>query len=912
MSAKPTSGQPSSKTARRSLLVVAMLALSLVLSAVLSRPASASGQPNLGFMERDGSERFWVMGPDWTVRANLVFTSAETVRVNVSSATVDVIANAGGGGAVELNLQRYDGNVAASTVFTQATSGASSLYTASIDLSSLVLTPDWYFLRIFIDDTQGTFEAISAIRVGPGPVHSIETYSDDTFQHPSDVFTTTSTIWVRIVGEPGADQDRWDVYEFLDGNSRVNGPNANFDNFAAVGDVYTFSIDLSTWVGALPQWWSYTLSVRLSGGAFEGGKQIQILDPDLSISWAVIAPAQARQGQTDVPMLALTLSLPANWADGFGPAAYNLERIRIVRTGAPGTNADVAGVHIWEDMNGNGALDAGDVRLASRTALGGVAFPAWVGTNGRTMTTVESSAPRYLLVTFDIAPNAAVGDFAGARINGFGDIDMHGHFASIAGLPVQSTNVEILAADVLAVTNDPGQAPGLAARGAVGVPVDLLTFETNGATVTVNELSVELRGTGTAQDVLRVYLRIDDGNGVYDPATDVALGPVATFPASGPAVFRGLGYTATAAGGSVWIAFDVSPTATIGAEIGTRIASNASVVVSGGSVFGGTFPLDSGLVRIRGPLLTARATDLAPAQVPIGRVNVPMLRLEMSVDAGQTTVVGLAVDKRGSSPSDADVSAVKLYRDADADRTWSSADQLLDASIFVAGTTVFGPINVVVASADPIELFVVLDIAASATVGSTVGVELRDETYVRVDADSIVDPGPFALRSSDSLIVSQVLGAISGTVSDATGNPLVGVTVEIAELAVSTTTDALGAYSFTGVPMGTYHVVTRLTGYVDDNKTVVLDSASPNKVVNFVLAKPAAGLDAGAFLLIAIVAGLGLAALLGLLLVMGRRRARCPVCGKPKARDREVCAECEGKGLRPGMSPVPPPPPPAP
>lgn len=910
MSSESVSARPPLTAVRGPLRLVGMVALALVLSAVLSAPALGSGQPNLGFIEADGSERFEVMGPDWTVRTSLAFSSTETVRVNVTSATVDVAASAGGGGALDLELQRYDGSVVTTAAFAQTATGVLSRYTVSIDLSAFVLPPDSYFLGIFIDDTQATFEAMSAIRVDGGSAHSIETYTDDTFQHPSDVFTTASTIWVRVVGDPGADGDRWDLAEFVDGNSRVTGPIGNFDNFASSGSVYTFSIDLSNWPGALPAWWSYTLSVRLTGGAFDGGKQIQIFDPGLAISWTDIAPATAVQGQTDVPVLALTLSLPANMADGFGPAAYNLERIRVVRTGAPGTNADVSAVRVWDDANGNGALDAPDVLLASRVSLAGVPFPAWVGTNGLTMTTIESSAPQRLLVTFDVSPDAVVGNFAGARINGFADLDIHGHLASIAGLPAQSSDAQIAGAAVMAVSNDPGMAPGLAARGQTDIPVDLLAFRTNGGAMTLGTLSVDLQGTGTPQDVARVSLRRDDGDGAYDPATDVRLGAPLGFPGSGPAVFRNLALPVDAAGVSVWVLFDLAPGATIGAEVGSRLASNASVAVTGGSVYGGNFPLDSGLVRVRGPLFTMTATDLAPAQVPIGRTSVPMLRLELSADAGASSVLGIAVDKRGTSPSDADVSEVRLYRDADGDRTWSAADGLLDASLFVAGTAVFAPLNVVVPSATPVDLFILIDVAPGATVGSTLGVELQDETYVAVDADSTVDPGPFVLRSGDAVIVSQVLGTISGTVSDMAGNPLAGVTVEIAELGMRTTTDALGAYAFSGVPMGSYHVVARFSGYADDNRSVVLDAASPNKIVNFVLARPAPGLGADVFLAIAIVVGIGLAALLGILLGMGRRRARCPVCGKPKARDREVCAECEAKGLRPARTSVPPPPPP--
>ena len=910
MSTEPSPRDPARKPARGRFLVVGLIGLSLLLSG-LAPVAAAVGQPTVGFCERDCSERFWVMASDWTVRTDLAFASTETVRVNVSSIRVDWQANAGGGGAMDLDLQRYDGTVLWSESFAQVATGAVSLYTASIDLSLPAPAADWYYLRIFIDDTQTTFEAMSAIRVGAAnSPHLIETYSDDTFSDASDVFTTSSRIWVRAVGNAGEDPDRWDLYEFIDASSMVNGPLDVFDDFSRNGNVYTFSIDLAQFPGSLFTWWSYTLSVRFTGSAFDAGKQIQIYDPGLTIASQNLAPAQGRQGETDVPMLALTLSLPGGFSNDFGPAAFNLERLRFARTGVPGTNADVSVIRIYEDVNGNWTLDGPDVLLASRVAAGGLPFPAWVGQNGVTMTTVVSSGPRRLLVAMDVAPNAGVGNFAGLRINGPADVDMHGHFPSILGLPAQSGNVQIAGADVLAVTNDPGIAPGTAAQGQADVPVDLLTLSTNGATITVDAISVELRGTASSADVTWVFLRVDDGDGVYEPAVDAALGSPTNFPTAGPAVFSALGFAVDSTPRDVWIVIDAAATATIGAEAGTRIVSDASIVATGGSVYGGNFPLDSGLVRIRGPLLTIIATNLAPVDVPVGRLNVAMLRLNLSVDFGTATVLGMRVDKGGSSPVDSDLASVRLYADVDADGVWTSADSLLAATIFVGGTAVFAPLGIDVASGEPVDLFLVIDVATSATPGDTVRLEIQDEAWIAANADATVSPAPFAIASRDVLLTVQTLGAVSGIVTDAAGRPLVGATVVLAGTGLSTTTDVRGAYAFQDLPLGTYFVVANRAGFAGVNRSATLTAAAPSAVVDFSLAAQI-GMDTS-LLLIGGAILLALIALAGLMLLAYRRKARCPVCGKPKPRDRPVCAECEAKGLGPTVQGGPPPPPPPP
>ncbi len=752
-----------SLAARRALWSSGLVAFALVSSALLAGLASAIGQPSLGFSEATAGEQFQVMGPDWTVRTDLTFLSTETVRVNVTSMLVDWTGNAGGAGARSLFVQRYDGSVTLTATFIQVAGGPPFVYTTSMALAPLALTPDWYYVRILIDDTTRTFEAISAIRVGSPGVHLIETYTDDTFGHPSDVFTTTSVMWVRVIGNPDEGGDRWDIVEFVDGASAIGGAQGGFDNFRRVGDTYTFSIDLGQFPAAFASGWSYTLAVRLTGGAFDAGKQIQIFDPVLRIASTDLAPATARQGQTDVPMMALSLSLNPSWDTILGPGAFNLERVRVTLTGS-GTSADVAGVHLWEDRNGNAVLDVGDVRIASVRNLGGVGFPLWLGTNGVGMTTVESSGPRHLLLTYDISPTANVGRTVGARIQAVGDIDLAGRFLSITGLPAQSGNVQILAAPVVTVTNDPAIAPAAAARGQTDVAMDLLDMSTNGAVITVHNISVNLAGTGSSMDIATASLHVDDGDGAFQSATDPIIGAPMAFPPSGTAVFRNLNLQVDAVGRSVWIVYDIAPAATVGADVGSRLPSNASVEVSGGSVFNGTFPLASGLTTIRGSTLTVTPTNLAPAQARQGRTNVPMLRLDLSVDSGTATVNGIRIDKRGSSALDSDVPLAKLWLD-DGDGVFDLGDTLLGQQAFVGGTTVIGGFNLVIPTGAARSAFVTFDISPTATLARTVSARLADPAYLSADPDTTVDGASFPIASSPTLIVAGGPGAFVSVAS---------------------------------------------------------------------------------------------------------------------------------------------------
>jgi hypothetical protein len=332
-----------------------------------------------------------------------------------------------------------------------------------------------------------------------------------------------------------------------------------------------------------------------------------------------------------------------------------------------------------------------------------------------------------------------------------------------AGLFAITLMVSLLAqglvagANVLTVTNHPTIAPPTATRGQANVPIDLLNFSSNGPTITVDNISVNLAGTGSRNDITRVSLHVDNGDGVYSATTDSLLGTPSVFPPTGPAEFRNLAFAVNATVRSIWIVYDISPAATIGDRVGSRIASNASFLVSGGSV-SGVFPLDSGLTTITGSLLTVAWTSLAPSQVRQGGTNVPMLRLTLSVNAGQATVTGFRVDRRGTA-TDADVPLAKFWLD-NGDTLFGPGDAPLGQQTFVGGTAVIGGLALNVATGTDRIVFVTYNVSSSATVGATASARLAAPTYVSVGPNATVSPANFPILSAAFTIVAGGPGAI--------------------------------------------------------------------------------------------------------------------------------------------------------
>src|SRR2546425_773830 len=81
-----------------------------------------------------------------------------------------------------------------------------------------------------------------------------------------------------------------------------------------------------------------------------------------------------------------------------------------------------------------------------------------------------------------------------------------------------------------------------------------------------------------------------------------------------------------------------------------------------------------------GDLLTVRGTNLAPANVEPGRTDVPMLRLNVSTPTNAVNLRRVRVDVTGITAVPGDISAVRLWRDANADGLLNTTSDVLLAS----------------------------------------------------------------------------------------------------------------------------------------------------------------------------------------------------------------------------------------
>jgi len=148
-------------------------------------------------------------------------------------------------------------------------------------------------------------------------------------------------------------------------------------------------------------------------------------------------------------------------------------------------------------------------------------------------------------------------------------------------------------------------------------------------------------------------------------------------------------------------------------------------------------------------LLSVAGVDLAPIMVDEGAQLVPFLQLFLFTSDPDINVTGIRVDRIGTT-SDTDVDRILMYNDLDYSGTVTGPDQLLGASAPTSGTLTF-PLSLQVTQSASTSLILLVDFARPGTADATVGLEVKDSSYVSVESGDYVQS--FAtIRSTRALI----------------------------------------------------------------------------------------------------------------------------------------------------------------
>lgn len=314
----------------------------------------------------------------------------------------------------------------------------------------------------------------------------------------------------------------------------------------------------------------------------------------------------------------------------------------------------------------------------------------------------------------------------------------------------------------------PGQTFYEVQQGTKDFPVLLLNLNNSGVypnlstnPVTINTLRVYEVGTSLQDDNIAVAKLYEDSDksGALELGNDTLLKAAAV---SGDYIdFTNLGYTIQLnEDRNLIVAYDIaenaqtSPTVTVGAELTTHdfVAPNhpgavqqrvrltsagPGIKVNGGDgyTFGDyRFPIPGSTNRtariVESPdTLTVDTFNLAPATAVQGSFDVPIMRLQLSVNHDAVTLSEIQVTQTGTAIGGTDVSIVRAYHDMAGNGVIDAGDTLLGEAA-VIGPTQAGVANIGGLSFDVTDLaqqhiILAVNITPDATAAATVQLQLQ-------------------------------------------------------------------------------------------------------------------------------------------------------------------------------------------
>ncbi|MBS3908952.1 MAG: hypothetical protein KGZ93_04920 [Actinobacteria bacterium] len=524
----------------------------------------------------------------------------------------------------------------------------------------------------------------------------IDTVTNITFTGNS-AFDSSKVSNVRIYRDNGGTANEWDAGDSLVSTGALSGNQVHFTGLNIAVDKtarqYLIVFDLAPTATDSVLTGTVTAAVatntlRLSD-AGSAGVAIDVSPPG-SVSGFVAADGGDRQS---------TLS----WVN---PIDADFAGLRILRRGDglyPTGPTDPLATVVWEDL--------APPIATTYTDLGPL-------TNGTTY--------HYACFTRDTAGNWNTTVTPGINAD-----------TAIPGASVTVTNTAVATGDIY--------------QGQTNIVTQRLGLSTTFSEVALDSIEVDRTGTGADSDIASVGIYTDlNHNGVID-AEDTQIGSN-TF-SSGSAVItfapRAIGTTAS----SFLVVYNISGTSNTSVTLGANIADKNSLGITGASQVYNFSNYSSNTLTLTSLPDVLYVSHEAPRNFSAeqGTQNnvVDLLRFAArSGDGGRIT--GLRLDQVGSATA-SDITSISLFRDTNGNSSFDPVgDQELSSATLANGGVNFA-FSLDVAENTTETVFVVARVADSATVGSTIKLNLANQSSVTVSAPDTLEP--FTALSGATLTV---------------------------------------------------------------------------------------------------------------------------------------------------------------
>ncbi|MBI5597339.1 MAG: VCBS repeat-containing protein [Elusimicrobia bacterium] len=462
----------------------------------------------------------------------------------------------------------------------------------------------------------------------------------------------------------------------------------------------------------------------------------------LSVTPSNLAPAIVPPGTADA--LALRLAMTTDQ----GTSVLNRLVLRLTGTMPEGK---VTAVKVRRDWNNNAVVEEQDV------VLNGVAGSFIAGVSTLTLDAAQahrlvSTAPAGLLVTLSLASDVNPGDTYRVILDTAGSVGVETSSDSVvlSTFPFFSSTVTVQGSNVLGVALA-DEAPQTLVQGESYTMVRATLTVDNGL-AQVDRVALSRLGTGVDGDVstAQVYLDATADGGAFNPLEDPLLGETA-LSAGAASVYLTTTTVNAGAPRVLLLRLGLSAFANAGNTAGLRLQSDAFRALSlQTAVVSSSFSTRVSSIAAVVNTMHLEVQDQSPGALVQGATNQAMLRLISRSDKNAFVWSGLTVTRLGSG-SDADVAAVRFYKDSDGNgQLQPSVDtQLTNGTYtFTAGTAqlAFSPTQTVLAARST--YFVALDVSGSAVPGGTLGVSIATTSAFIVTSPNQVSTAAVPAQSA--------------------------------------------------------------------------------------------------------------------------------------------------------------------
>lgn len=535
------------------------------------------------------------------------------------------------------------------------------------------------------------------------------------------------------------------------------------------------------------------ISVGASLGAAFTGSVINARAWNGTIYYNLITTNGTYSSNVNVPGLVVGAGAASTPAFSFQTYAAGINQdLNSVTVNKSGTLADaeISAVKLWRDTNANGRVDTGEPQLGSNQTFSGGAATF----TGSPLATLTAATNTRFLVTIDVSGSATVGSTVSLAISGSSSLSFNPGPDNSTNYPYTgSTFTVVQVASSLPwlenfdgatlqgnvqVRSGAGNYPTGTAVGAVPTSVSqtgIAQFTRDaGAPASAAPLSAPNAGHWTFNTVTTAALALDMYFDLSAFTSADSLDLVFSWQDTGMDTTAGTsGVFLSDDGGLTWkimayrFSWAVTPENTWREE---RIALTP-FVQSANMAYTSTFvvrlqiaepgittaPFDNALIenlRLERPveLTVGGAVATYHAGGAAGDTNVVVGSLAAFGKNATHNISDVTLTRTGTLP-DSDITAVRLWRDANASGTFDGADtQVGSSQTFSGGTAVFSGSPLAAVNLGQTELyFVTLDLAGTATAGSTFGVQIASAGAINVS------PGPVAGTFPISSVLHRVI-----------------------------------------------------------------------------------------------------------------------------------------------------------